>query len=155
MNLERGIWMSDCIFCKIIEGDIPSRKVYEDNDIVAILDVSQVTKGHTLVISKKHVRNILEYDDDLAAAVFSKIPRIARSVRQFDPECKGLNLLMNNEEIASQSVFHGHVHLLPRYESDKDGFGLKWETHSDDYTDGELDTIQESIQAELTKEENK
>ncbi|MCC5895162.1 MAG: HIT family protein [Alkalibacterium sp.] len=147
--------MSDCIFCKIIEGDIPSRKVYEDNDIVAILDVSQVTKGHTLVISKKHVRNILEYDDDLAAAVFSKIPRIARSVRQFDPECKGLNLLMNNEEIASQSVFHGHVHLLPRYESDKDGFGLKWETHSDDYTDGELDTIQESIQAELTKEENK
>lgn len=147
--------MSDCIFCKIIEGDIPSRKVYEDEDIIAILDVSQVTKGHTLVISKKHVRNILDYDDDLAAAVFSKIPKIARSVRQFDSECQGLNLLMNNEEIASQSVFHGHVHLLPRYASEKDGFGLTWETHADDYTDLELDTIQESIQTELNKEESK
>lgn len=147
--------MSDCIFCKIIEGDIPSRKVYEDDDVLAILDVSQVTKGHTLVISKKHVRNILEYDDELASAVFSKIPKIARSVRQFDPECKGLNLLMNNEKFASQSVFHGHVHLLPRYESDKDGFGLKWETHSEGYSDSELDSIQESIQNELNKEEKK
>ncbi|PRY79079.1 HIT family protein [Alkalibacterium olivapovliticus] len=147
--------MSNCIFCKIIEGDIPSRKVYEDDDILAILDVSQVTKGHTLVISKKHVRNILDYDDELAAAVFSKIPKIARSVRQFDPECKGLNLLMNNEEIASQSVFHGHVHLLPRYESNMDGFGLKWESHTESYSDDELDTIQKSIQTELTKEEHK
>jgi len=140
--------MKDCIFCKIIEGDIPSRKVYEDEDVIAILDVSQVTKGHTLVISKDHVRNIFDYSDELAADVFSKIPRIARAVKNFDPDCKGLNLLMNNEEIAGQSVFHGHVHLLPRYD-ETDGFGLKWETHSDDYSDEELDEIMTAVKKEL------
>jgi len=140
--------MDDCIFCKIIEGDIPSRKVYEDEDVIAILDISQVTKGHTLVISKEHVRNILDYSDDLAARVFSKVPKIARAVKAFDPECKGLNVLMNNEEIASQSVFHSHIHLLPRYD-ESDGFGLKWETHTDDYSDDELDQIMQSIKKEL------
>ncbi len=144
--------MSECIFCKIIDGEIPSRKVYEDDTVIAILDISQVTKGHTLVISKKHVRNILDYTDELAADVFAKIPKIARAVRSFDPECEGLNLLMNNEEIASQSVFHGHVHLLPRYNSDKDGFGLKWDTHSDDYSDDELDEIRNKIVSTLSKE---
>ncbi|GAB2478872.1 HIT family protein [Alkalibacterium psychrotolerans] len=145
--------MSDCIFCKIIDGDIPARKVYEDNDIIAILDISQVTKGHTLVISKKHVRNILDYSDELASAVFSKVPKLARAVKSAYPECEGLNVLMNNEEIASQSVFHGHIHLLPRYNSDQDGFGLKWETHAEDYSDETLDHIVESIQNQLAKEE--
>ncbi|OJF95764.1 HIT family protein [Alkalibacterium sp. 20] len=140
--------MSECIFCKIIEGDIPSRKVYEDDDVIAILDMSQVTKGHTLVISKEHVRNILDYSDDLAAKVFSKIPKIARAVKSFDPTCKGLNVLMNNEEIASQSVFHGHIHLLPRYDKG-DGFGLKWETHADDYSEEQLDEIMAAIKKEL------
>ncbi|GEK89250.1 histidine triad (HIT) family protein [Alkalibacterium putridalgicola] len=140
--------MDDCIFCKIIEGDIPSRKIYEDEDVIAILDMSQVTKGHTLVISKEHVRNILDYSDELAARVFSKVPKIARAVKSFDPDCKGLNVLMNNEEIASQSVFHSHVHLLPRYD-ETDGFGLKWETHTNDYSDEDLDQIMHAIKKEL------
>lgn len=140
--------MDDCIFCKIIEGDIPSRKIYEDEDVIAILDMSQVTKGHTLVISKEHVRNILDYSDELAARVFSKVPKIARAVKSFDPDCKGLNVLMNNEEIASQSVFHSHVHLLPRYD-ETDGFGLKWETHTNDYSDEDLDQIMHAINKEL------
>ncbi|WP_161877817.1 HIT family protein [Alkalibacterium sp. MB6] len=137
--------MSDCIFCKIIDGEIPGRKIYEDEDVFAFLDISQVTKGHTLVISKEHVRNIFDYSDELAATVFSKIPKIARAVKTFDPEVKGLNLLMNNEPIASQSVFHGHVHLLPRYSEHNDGFGLKWEEHSSDYSDQELDDIQQAV----------
>ncbi|WP_368645003.1 HIT family protein [Alkalibacterium putridalgicola] len=140
--------MDDCIFCKIIEGDIPSRKIYEDEDVIAILDMSQVTKGHTLVISKEHVRNILDYSDELAARVFSKVPKIARAVKSFDPDCKGLNVLMNNEEIASQSVFHSHVHLLPRYD-ETDGFGLKWETHTNDYSGEDLDQIMHAIKKEL------
>ncbi|SFB83455.1 histidine triad (HIT) family protein [Alkalibacterium subtropicum] len=140
--------MDDCIFCKIIEGDIPSRKVYEDDDVIAILDMSQVTKGHTLVISKDHVRNILDYSDELAARVFSKVPNIARAVKSFDPDCKGLNVLMNNEEIASQSVFHSHIHMLPRYD-ETDGFGLKWDTHADDYSDEDLDQIMHAIKKEL------
>ncbi|MFO8069293.1 MAG: HIT family protein [Alkalibacterium sp.] len=140
--------MSECIFCKIIEGDIPSRKVYEDDDVIAILDMSQVTKGHTLVISKEHVRNILDYSDDLAARVFSKLPKIARAVKNFDPDCQGLNVLMNNEEIASQSVFHSHIHLIPRYDK-SDGFGLKWETHTEDYSEEELDEIMAEIKKEF------
>ena len=140
--------MNDCVFCKIIEGDIPSHKVYEDEDVIAILDISQVTKGHTLVISKQHVRNILDYSDELAGRVFSKVPKIAKAVKAFDPAVKGLNVLMNNEEIASQSVFHSHIHLLPRYD-DSDGFGLKWETHTDDYSDEELDHISQAIKTEI------
>lgn len=146
--------MSDCIFCKIINGDIPARKVYEDDDIIAILDISQVTKGHTLVISKEHVRNILDYSDDLASAVFSKVPKLARAVKSAYPECEGLNLLMNNEEIASQSVFHGHIHLIPRYNSEQDGFGLQWDTHADDYSDHTLDGIANAIKNQLAKEES-
>lgn len=140
--------MNDCVFCKIIEGDIPSHKVYEDEDVIAILDISQVTKGHTLVISKQHVRNILDYSDELAGRVFSKVPKIAKAVKAFDPAVKGLNVLMNNEEIASQSVFHSHIHLLPRYD-DSDGFGLKWETHTDDYSAEELDHISQAIKTEI------
>lgn len=145
--------MSECIFCKIINGEIPARKVYEDDDIVAILDISQVTKGHTLVISKEHVRNILDYSDELASKVFSKVPKLARAVKKAYPECKGLNILMNNEEFASQSVFHGHVHLLPRYESHEDGFGLVWDSHADTYSNEDLDDIVATIKKQLAKEE--
>ena len=137
--------MSDCIFCKIIEGDIPSRKVYEDDEVVAFLDISQVTKGHPLVSAKEHERNILDFTDEQAAVLFSRIPKIARAIKKANPDSKGLNILMNNEEIASQSVFHGHVHLLPRYSKDSDGFGLKWEEHAGDYSDDELDAVQKSI----------
>lgn len=141
--------MSDCIFCKIINGDIPSRRVYEDDDVLAFLDISQVTKGHTLVIAKEHVRNLLDFTDEQASALFSRIPKIARAVKNAHPECKGLNMLMNSEEVASQSVFHAHVHLLPRYSKESDGFGLKWIEQSDNYSDEDLDDIQAAIKDTL------
>lgn len=144
--------MSECIFCKIINGDIPSRKVYEDDDVLAFLDISQVTKGHTLVIAKEHVRNLLEFTDDQASVLFSRIPAIARAVKNAHPDCGGLNMLMNSEEIASQSVFHAHVHLLPRYSKDSDGFGLKWIEQSDAYSDEELDEVQAAIKHALKNE---
>lgn len=136
--------MTDCIFCKIIAGELPARKVYEDNHVIAILDVSQVTPGHTLVISKDHVRNILEFDDAFASTIFSRIPRIAKAVKNHDSDIKGLNIIMNNEEVASQTVFHSHIHLLPRY-SKKDDFGLKWANNSDKYSDQELDLTRDKI----------
>lgn len=136
--------MTDCIFCKIIAGELPARKVYEDNHVIAILDVSQVTPGHTLVISKDHVRNILEFDDAFASTIFSSIPRIAKAVKNHDSDIKGLNIIMNNEEVASQTVFHSHIHLLPRY-SKKDDFGLKWANNSDKYSDQELDLTRDKI----------
>lgn len=142
--------MTDCIFCKIINHEIPNYTVYEDENVLAYLDISQVTKGHTLVIPKKHVADIFEYDEALASAVFSKIPMIARAVKKHDPAIQGMNILNNNGAFAHQSVFHSHVHLIPRYEDTSiDGFGLKWETHDKDYTQETFKSVAEAIQAEL------
>lgn len=136
--------MSDCIFCKIRDGEIPGRKVYEDEHVFAILDMSQVTPGHTLLIPKKHVRNIFDYDEELASQVFAAVPKVSRALRDFNPDVKGLNILVNNEEVAFQTVFHSHVHLLPRY-TDEDDFGLKWAHNADNYMDEEMDAIQDRI----------
>lgn len=140
--------MADCIFCMIRDGEIPSRKVYEDEHVFAILDNSQVTPGHTLLIPKKHVRNIFDYDEELAREVFAAVPKVARALRDFDPEVRGLNILLNNEEVASQTVFHSHIHLLPRY-SENDDFGLEWAYNEDKYSDTQLDQLQKSIVNEL------
>ncbi len=138
--------MSDCIFCMIRDADIPSRKVYEDEHVFAILDQSQVTPGHTLLIPKKHVRNIYDYDEELAQQVFVSVPKVARALRDFHPEVKGLNVLINNEEVASQTVFHSHIHLLPRY-ADDDNFGLKWTPN--EFSDEMLDDLQNKISKEV------
>ena len=140
--------MADCIFCMIRDGEIQSRKVYEDEHVFAILDNSQVTPGHTLLIPKKHVRNIFDYDEELAREVFAAVPKVARALRDFDPEVRGLNILLNNEEVASQTVFHSHIHLLPRY-AENDDFGLKWAYNEDKYSDTQLDQLQKSIVNEL------
>lgn len=132
----------------IRDEKVPSRKVYEDENVFAILDQSQVTPGHTLVIPKKHVRNIYDYDEEIAGEIFKTLPKIARALRDFSPEVKGLNILINNEELASQTVFHSHIHLLPRY-SKQDDFGLKWAHNQDKYTDEELNQIQTAIIEEL------
>lgn len=117
----------DCIFCKIVKGELPSWKVFENDDVVAFLDLGQVTKGHTLVIPKVHQKNIYELEEDVAQKLFSVVPKIARAIKeQFKPI--GMNLLNNNEKPAMQSVFHYHIHLIPRY-GEGDGFGLIWKTH--------------------------
>lgn len=140
--------MSDCIFCMIRDGDIPSRKVYEDENVFALLDTSQVTPGHTLLIPKEHVRNIFDYDEALASKVFAAVPKVTRALKNFDSKVKGLNVLVNNEEVASQTVFHSHIHLLPRYTEDDD-FGLEWANNEDLYSDEELDQLQENIVNEV------
>ena len=115
--------MTDCIFCKIIAGEIPSYTVYEDDVVKAFLDISQGTPGHTLVVPKKHVKDLFAYDEDLAAAVFSRLPKIARAVKKSNPAIKGMNIINNNGEVAYQSVFHSHIHLVPRY-TDQDDFKI-------------------------------
>lgn len=140
--------MSDCIFCMIRDGDIPGRKVYEDENVLAILDMSQVTSGHTLLIPKKHVRNIFDYDEELASKVFAAVPKVSRALKNFDSDVQGLNVLVNNEKVASQTVFHSHVHLIPRY-TDEDDFGLEWANNEDLYSDEELDKLQETIVNEV------
>lgn len=140
---ERLMTMSDCIFCKIINGEIPSAKVYEDEHVYAFLDISQVTKGHTLVIPKEHVPNVYELQEDVAKNLFAAVPKLANALKKaYDPV--GLNILNNNGEAAGQSVFHIHLHLIPRY-GKGDGFGAVWKTHNDDYTPEDLQKIAATI----------
>jgi len=137
----------NCIFCKIIKGEIPSAKVYEDENVYAFLDISQVTKGHTLVIPKEHYPNIFELPEETASKLFSVVPKIANAVREaYDPI--GLNLLNNNGEAAMQSVFHYHMHIIPRY-GKGDGFGMVWKTHDSEYTFDDLKAIAGDIAKNL------
>ncbi|MBL1224234.1 HIT family protein [Enterococcus sp. BWR-S5] len=142
--------MEDCIFCKIINQEIPSYKIYEDEVVYAFLDISQVTKGHTLVVPKKHVTDIFEYDADLAADVFARIPKIARALESAFPEVEGLNIVNNNKELAYQSVFHSHIHLIPRYSKD-DGFAMRFPNNQEKYSSEELQQLAETISKQVTK----
>ena len=139
--------MESCIFCKIIHGDVPSVKVYEDKHVLAFLDISQVTKGHTLVIPKKHVKDIYEMDDDTASQVFRVVPKISRAITE-TLDAKGLNIAINNREVAGQTVFHSHIHLVPRY-SDQDGFSVQFTNNMEKYANEDLVQIAESIQTNL------
>jgi len=106
----------DCIFCKIINGEIPSYKIYEDDQIMAFLDITQGTKGHTLVIPKTHFTNIYDMDEKSIGYLHSKTPLLAKSLKAaFNPI--GINVVNNNDK-PLQSVFHYHIHLIPRYEDD-------------------------------------
>lgn len=137
----------DCIFCKIIDGEIPSAKVYEDDKVYAFLDISQVTKGHTLVIPKTHTKNIYETPPEVAMELFARVPQIANAIKAvYNPI--GMNLLNNNEEPADQSVFHLHIHIIPRY-GDGDGYSSNWTIHADDYTPEDLQQIARRISESL------
>ncbi|SHG66560.1 HIT family protein [Ornithinibacillus halophilus] len=133
----------DCIFCKIIDGEIPSSKVYEDEHVYAFLDISQVTKGHTLIIPKQHTKNIYETPEHVASELFARVPKVANAIRDaYNPV--GINLLNNNEKAAYQSVFHLHIHLIPRY-GNEDGFSLNWQENSSEYTPEKLQEIASEI----------
>ena len=137
----------DCIFCKIAKGEIPSAKVYEDDKVYAFLDLSQVTKGHTLVIPKDHAKNIYEISSESAGDLFSRVPKIANAIKETYGAI-GMNVLNNNEAPADQSVFHIHLHLIPRY-GKGDGYSSNWTTHGDDYTQEDLQTIAGEIAASI------
>ncbi|HAR4520642.1 TPA: HIT family protein [Staphylococcus aureus] len=140
--------MSETIFGKILTGEIPSFKVYEDDYVYAFLDISQVTKGHTLLIPKKASANIFETDEETMKHIGAALPKVANAIkRAFNPD--GLNIIQNNGEFADQSVLHIHFHLIPRYENDIDGFGYKWETHEDILNNDAKQQIAEQIQAQF------
>lgn len=144
--------MTDCIFCKIIAGEIPSYTVYEDDVVKAFLDISQGTPGHTLVVPKKHVKDLFAYDEDLAAAVFSRLPKIVRAVKKSNPAIKGMNIINNNGEVAYQSVFHSHIHLVPRY-TDQDDFKIIFKDNSAKYDEDKYKEIQQAIVKQMEDEQ--
>ena len=132
----------DCIFCKIIKGELPSIKVYEDNEVLAFLDINPVNAGHTLVVPKKHYENI----HDLPDALFAKIAVVAKKIADaiIKAGAKGVNIGMNNGVHAGQVVFHAHIHVMPRY--GKDSHKL-WTTTK--YATGEASDIGEKIRTLL------
>lgn len=121
---------NDCIFCKIAAHEIPASIVYEDDDVMAFLDISQVTKGHTLVISKKHYDNFLSVPKE----TMHKVMDVAQRIGQADLAvfgARGVNILTNVNKEAGQSVFHFHVHVIPRYLADE-GFQITMKDGSEE-----------------------
>ena len=115
---------SNCIFCKIANGEIPSTTLYEDEDFRVILDLGPATRGHALLLPKEHYKDLFDLDDEVAAKVLVKAKRIAGRIRT-GLNADGLNLVQNNGEAAGQTVFHFHMHLIPRYQDDH--AGILWE----------------------------
>lgn len=115
--------MSECVFCRIVAGQIPATRVYEDELTLAFMDIGQVNPGHVLVAVKPHAENLYALDDAQAAAVQRTAARVARAIRDaFAPQ--GLSVYQANGKAAGQTVFHYHVHLVPRHEGD--GMALSW-----------------------------
>ena len=113
-----------CLFCKIIAGEIPGTKVYEDENILAILDIAQTTKGHTLVMPKKHYDNMLEMPEEEYRNLMAKAQQLAQKIVT-NLEANGINLLINTNEAAGQTIPHVHVHLIPRYD-ESDGIQISF-----------------------------
>ncbi len=114
----------NCIFCKIVNGDIPSKMLYEDGEFKVILDLGPATKGHALILPKNHYRNLYELPDDMASKVMLLAKKMAFQMTD-KLECDGFNLVQNNGEAAGQTVFHFHLHLIPRYNGDGQTLGWK------------------------------
>ena len=114
---------NNCIFCKIANGEIPSSTVYEDEMFRVILDLSPATKGHALVLPKQHFRNIFDIDEKTSSRLFVVASKVARAMNE-TLKCDGMNIVQNNEEIAGQTVFHFHLHIIPRYAND--GQNINW-----------------------------
>lgn len=131
----------DCIFCKIAAGEIPSRKIYEDSDLIAIMDLNPTSKGHSLIIPKEHCTNIYDIDEDIAAKVMKTAKKLATKMT-VALNCDGFNLLQNNGETAGQTMFHFHMHLIPRYK-DADNNMLKFTSVA--FSDEEMDAIRDQI----------
>ena len=116
----------NCIFCKIANGDIPSATLYEDEDFRVILDLNPAAKGHALILPKQHAANLFELPEELAAKAM-KVAQKVGTVLAEGLSCDGLNVLQNNGEPAGQTVFHFHMHLIPRWKGDVKKIHMTWE----------------------------
>lgn len=134
---------SNCIFCKITSGEIPSHTIYEDESFKVIFDISPATKGHAIIIPKNHAKNIFELSEEDASKIFVVAKKVASALNEV-LQCDGFNILQNNGKIAGQTVFHLHVHLIPRYKDDN--LVLSWKQGD---PAKELDEIAEKVKAIL------
>ena len=130
----------DCIFCKIANGEIPSKTLYEDADFRVILDLAPAAKGHALILPKDHAANLYELSEESASKVLVVAKKIAEQMKN-KLNCEGLNLMQNNGEVAGQTVHHFHMHVIPRYSDD----GQKIEFNSKECTPEELESVRKQI----------
>lgn len=135
--------MSQCIFCKIINKEIPGHILYEDEFVLSFLDISQSTKGHTLIIPKKHVQDVFSMTEEDMNKVFSIVPKLASALKTTF-NCNGINIINNNGIAAGQTVFHYHVHLIPRYD-ETDGFTTSYTNNMQNYTPETLSVLKEEV----------
>lgn len=136
----------DCIFCKIANGEIPSATVYEDEDFRGILDISPAAPGHVILLPKEHAADVFELPEEVAGKALVAARRIAVGVKKATG-CAGVNILQNNGTEAGQTVFHFHVHVIPR--SEGDSVKLAWKTG--EYADGESSRLAAEIAAGVPK----
>lgn len=134
----------DCLFCKIISGSIPNTKVYEDDTVLAFLDIHPVNIGHTLVIPKKHFTNLYETPDETLAQMMAVVKKLSIAIKSA-VGADGINIEMNNDPVAGQIIFHTHLHIVPRFEGD----GFKHWHGARDYHEGEEKEVVEKIKALL------
>ena len=134
----------DCIFCKLANGEIPTATLYEDDDFRVILDQGPATKGHALILPKKHYANIYELPEELAARAMVLAKRMAGTMTEA-LNCDGFNLVQNNGEAAGQTVFHFHMHLIPRYNNDHAGINWNPGTLEEDVKEEILAAVKEKI----------
>lgn len=137
--------MENCIFCKIIGGEIPSDTVYGDADTLAFLDIKPNNPGHTLVVPKKHSENLYDIDDHSLAATIRTVQKVAIALKKATG-AEGINIAMNNERAAGQIIFHPHFHVIPRFAED----GYRHRQEKRDYKEGEAAEVAQKIRTSLT-----
>ena len=140
----------DCIFCKIIAGEIPCAKLLDEPEAVAFLDIGPIATGHTLLIPKKHYTTLDAMPPHEAAAMFQHLPALVKAV-QAATGCEGVNVLQNNGRIAGQVVPHVHVHVIPRDAGGK--FTFNWPAGQ--YEEGQMESLAEAIRKQLIQGESK
>lgn len=143
-NRKKELKMDNCIFCKIAGGEIPAATLYEDENFRVILDLGPASKGHALILPKAHAANIYEISDELAAKAMILAKKMAR-VMTDALHCDGFNIVQNNGECAGQTVFHFHMHLIPRYNGDS--VGITWTPGT--LTDEVKEEILEKVKAQF------
>lgn len=130
----------NCIFCKIANGEIPSKTLYEDEEFRVILDLGPATKGHALILPKNHYANLFELPEEKAGEVMRLAKRMVMKMKE-KLGCEGFNLVQNNGDLAGQTVFHFHMHLIPRYRADGQTIGWKPQEVSEE----ELEEVKNQI----------
>jgi len=134
----------ECIFCKIIKGEIPASKIFEDKDMLCFLDILPINKGHVLVIPKKHAETVLQCDSEIWEKLMGRAKVIVGAIKQsLNPD--GINIFVNNGKAAGQEVPHLHIHVVPRFRNDEQTF--KWKQGK--YDDGEMLEVSDKIKKAL------